>query len=176
MGTAGSNADRGRRHYDIHDPASRSGVYVRRPFLWSGRNAGGRYAAAASGATPCLQEGGCARSHSPERPPNRGDRGCLPTRRLTSQCSRPRLTLLAPAADRGRWPAMACTMSRSVIVTRWEEQMTRNSFTRGVVLATLAVLGTVGAAAAQPGFPATSFLTPAQATWESTRKIGRAHV
>ena len=38
--------------------------------------------------------------------------------------------------------------------------MTGNSFTRGVVLATLAMLGTVGAAAAQPGFPATSFLTP----------------
>ena len=49
--------------------------------------------------------------------------------------------------------------------------MTRNSFTHGVVLATLAILGTVGAAAAQPGFPATSFLTPAKATWESTRNL-----
>jgi uncharacterized damage-inducible protein DinB len=49
--------------------------------------------------------------------------------------------------------------------------MTRNSFTHGVVLATLAILGTVGAAAAQPAFPATSFLTPAQATWESTRNL-----
>ena len=49
--------------------------------------------------------------------------------------------------------------------------MIRNSFTRGVVLATLAIFGTVGAAAAQPGFPATSFLTPAKATWESTRNL-----
>jgi uncharacterized damage-inducible protein DinB len=49
--------------------------------------------------------------------------------------------------------------------------MTRNSFTRSVVLTTLAILGTVGAAAAQPGFPATSFLTPAKATWESTRNL-----
>jgi uncharacterized damage-inducible protein DinB len=55
--------------------------------------------------------------------------------------------------------------------------MTRNSFTRGVVLATLAMLGTVGAAAAQqPGFPATSFLTPAKATWESTRNLVTAIV
>jgi len=49
--------------------------------------------------------------------------------------------------------------------------MTRNSFTHGVVLATLAILGTVGAAAAQPGFPATSFLTSAKATWECTRDL-----
>ena len=41
--------------------------------------------------------------------------------------------------------------------------MIRNSFTCGVVLAALAMLGTVGAAAAQPGFPATSFLAPAKA-------------
>jgi uncharacterized damage-inducible protein DinB len=49
--------------------------------------------------------------------------------------------------------------------------MTRNSFTRSVVAATLAILGIVGAAAAQSGFPATSFLTPAKATWESTRNL-----
>src|SRR5438552_18028907 len=49
--------------------------------------------------------------------------------------------------------------------------MTRNSFTRSVVAAALAILGIVGAAAAQPGFPATSFLTPAKATWESTRDL-----
>ena len=49
--------------------------------------------------------------------------------------------------------------------------MTRNSFTRSVVAASLAILGTVGAAAAQPGFPATSFLRPAKATWESTRNL-----
>src|SRR5207244_3154464 len=54
---------------------------------------------------------------------------------------------------------------------RREEQMTRNSFTRGVVVLVLAILGTAGAAAAQPGFPATSFLTPAKATWESTRNL-----
>jgi len=49
--------------------------------------------------------------------------------------------------------------------------MTRNSFTRSVVAAVLAILGTVGAAAAQPSFPPTSFLTPAKATWESTRNL-----
>ena len=49
--------------------------------------------------------------------------------------------------------------------------MTHNAFTRGVVVATLAMLGTVGVAAAQPGFPATSFLTPAKVTWESTRNL-----
>jgi uncharacterized damage-inducible protein DinB len=49
--------------------------------------------------------------------------------------------------------------------------MTRNSFTRSVVAAALAILGIVGAAAAQPDFPATSFLTPAKATWESTRNL-----
>src|SRR3984893_10135838 len=49
--------------------------------------------------------------------------------------------------------------------------MTRNSFTHGVVLATLTILGTAGPAAPQPGFPATSFLTPAKATWESTRDL-----
>jgi len=49
--------------------------------------------------------------------------------------------------------------------------MTRNSFTRNVVVPVLAILGTVGAAAAQPSFPATSFLTPAKATWENTRNL-----
>src|SRR5215470_6025301 len=49
--------------------------------------------------------------------------------------------------------------------------MTRNSFTRSVVAAALAILGIVGAAAAQPSFPPTSFLTPAKATWESTRNL-----
>ena len=49
--------------------------------------------------------------------------------------------------------------------------MTRNSFTRGVVVLVLAILGTAGAAAAQPGFPATSFLTSAKTTWESTRNL-----
>ena len=48
--------------------------------------------------------------------------------------------------------------------------MTRNSFTRSVVVMAL-ILGTVGAAAAQPSFPPTSFLTPAKATWESTRSL-----
>ena len=49
--------------------------------------------------------------------------------------------------------------------------MTRNSFTRSVVVLALQILGTVGAAAAQPSFPPTSFLTPAKATWESTRNL-----
>src|SRR5215471_692143 len=49
--------------------------------------------------------------------------------------------------------------------------MTRNSFTRSVVAAALAILGIVGAAAAQPSFPATSFLTPVKAAWESTRNL-----
>jgi uncharacterized damage-inducible protein DinB len=48
--------------------------------------------------------------------------------------------------------------------------MTRNSFTRSVVVMAL-ILGTVGAAAAQPSFPPTSFLTPAKAMWESTRSL-----
>ncbi len=42
---------------------------------------------------------------------------------------------------------------------------------RGVVVAALAILSTAGAAPAQPSFPATSFLTPAKATWESTRNL-----
>ncbi len=49
--------------------------------------------------------------------------------------------------------------------------MTRNAFTHGVVLAALALLGNVGAAAAQPTFAATSFLTPVKATWDSTRNL-----
>ena len=49
--------------------------------------------------------------------------------------------------------------------------MTRSSFTRSVVVAALAMLGTAGAAAAQPSFPATSFLTPTKATWEATRNL-----
>ena len=49
--------------------------------------------------------------------------------------------------------------------------MTRNAFTYGVVLAALALLGNVGAVAAQPAFSATSFLTPAKATWDSTRNL-----
>ena len=49
--------------------------------------------------------------------------------------------------------------------------MIRNSFTRSVVVAALTTLGTAGAAAAQPSFPATSFLTPTKATWETTRNL-----
>jgi uncharacterized damage-inducible protein DinB len=49
--------------------------------------------------------------------------------------------------------------------------MTRNAFTYSVVLAALALLGNVSPVAAQPGFPATSFLTPAKATWDSTRNL-----
>jgi len=49
--------------------------------------------------------------------------------------------------------------------------MTWNLFTRSVVIVALSMLGTATAAAAQPSFPATSFLTPAKATWESTRDL-----
>jgi len=61
--------------------------------------------------------------------------------------------------------------------------MTKDAFTRSVVVAALALLWagpgmaqTPGgpapvAAAAQPSFPATSFLTPTKATWESTRTL-----
>ena len=49
--------------------------------------------------------------------------------------------------------------------------MTRNAFTRSVVVVVLSILGTAAAAAAQPSFPPTSFLTPAKATWESTRNL-----
>ena len=63
--------------------------------------------------------------------------------------------------------------------------MIKNSFRRSALVAVLALLGTspgfaqtpggpapaAGAAAAQPGFPATSFLTPVKATWDSTRSL-----
>jgi uncharacterized damage-inducible protein DinB len=49
--------------------------------------------------------------------------------------------------------------------------MTMNSFTNSVGVAVLGMLGTVGAAAAQPTVPATSFLTPVRTTWESTRNL-----
>ena len=63
--------------------------------------------------------------------------------------------------------------------------MTKDSFRRSVVVAVLALLGAspggaqtpggpapaAGAAAAQPSFPATSFLAPTKATWESTRNL-----
>jgi uncharacterized damage-inducible protein DinB len=49
--------------------------------------------------------------------------------------------------------------------------MTSNSFTRSVGVAALVILGTAGAAAAQSSFPATSFLTSAKATWDSTRTL-----
>jgi uncharacterized damage-inducible protein DinB len=49
--------------------------------------------------------------------------------------------------------------------------MTWNSFTRSVVVVALSILGTAAAAAAQGSFPPTSFLTPAKATWESTRNL-----
>jgi uncharacterized damage-inducible protein DinB len=49
--------------------------------------------------------------------------------------------------------------------------MTWNSFTRSVVVVALSILGTAAVAAAQPSVPPTSFLTPAKATWESTRNL-----
>ena len=49
--------------------------------------------------------------------------------------------------------------------------MTWNSFTRSVVVVALSILGTAAAAAAQPSFSPTSFLTPAKSTWESTRNL-----
>ena len=49
--------------------------------------------------------------------------------------------------------------------------MTWNSFTRSVVVVALSILGTAAAAAAQASVPPTSFLTPAKATWESTRNL-----
>src|SRR5215510_1606302 len=48
--------------------------------------------------------------------------------------------------------------------------MATRSFTRSVVAFALVVLGTVGSAAAQSA-PPTSFLTPAKATWDSTRDL-----
>ena len=64
--------------------------------------------------------------------------------------------------------------------------MTKDSFRRSVVVAVLVLLGTSpglaqtpgaaapaagGAVAAPASFPATSFLTPTKATWESTRTL-----
>jgi uncharacterized damage-inducible protein DinB len=61
--------------------------------------------------------------------------------------------------------------------------MIKNAFTRSAVVAALALLWASpgmaqtpsgpapGAAAAQPRFPAASFLTPTKATWESTRTL-----
>ncbi len=53
--------------------------------------------------------------------------------------------------------------------------MTTHSFRRSVLVAVLAVLGAspvlAQTPAAQPGFPATSFLAPAKATWDSTRTL-----
>jgi uncharacterized damage-inducible protein DinB len=48
--------------------------------------------------------------------------------------------------------------------------MTTHSFRRSVLVAVLAVLG-ASPSAAQSSFPATSFLTPTKATWESTRTL-----
>jgi hypothetical protein len=59
--------------------------------------------------------------------------------------------------------------------------MTKDAFTRSVVVAALALLwagpgmaqtpGSPAPVAAQLRFPATSFLTPTKATWESTRTL-----
>ena len=64
--------------------------------------------------------------------------------------------------------------------------MSKDSFRRSVVVTVLVLLGTTpglaqtpgggapaagGPVAAQPSFPATSFLTPTKATWESTRNL-----
>src|SRR5262249_55302798 len=58
--------------------------------------------------------------------------------------------------------------------------MSKNAFVRGVVIVAIAVLWASpgmaqtpsGAAASAPSkFPATSFLTPTKATWESTRNL-----
>ena len=49
--------------------------------------------------------------------------------------------------------------------------MIRNPFTPSLAAVALAILGTAGVAAAQPSLPATSFLTPVKATWESTRSL-----
>lgn len=49
--------------------------------------------------------------------------------------------------------------------------MTWNSVTHSVVVVAFSILGTAAAAAAQPSFPPTSFLTSAKATWESTRNL-----
>ena len=50
--------------------------------------------------------------------------------------------------------------------------MIMNSFRRSALVAVLAVLGAGPAfAQTQPSFPATSFLTPTKATWDSTRNL-----
>ena len=59
--------------------------------------------------------------------------------------------------------------------------MIKDAFTRSIVVAKLALLwaspgmaqtpSTPAPPAAQPSFPATSFLTPTKATWESTRAL-----
>ena len=49
--------------------------------------------------------------------------------------------------------------------------MMRDSFTRSVVVAALVLLGASPAFAQTPSFPATSFLTPTKATWDSTRSL-----
>jgi len=49
--------------------------------------------------------------------------------------------------------------------------MIRNPFTPSLAAVALAILGTAGVAAAQPSLPATSFLTPVKATWESTPSL-----
>ena len=49
--------------------------------------------------------------------------------------------------------------------------MTKDAFTRSVVVAALALLWASPGMAQTPGFPATSFLTPTKATWESTRTL-----
>ena len=49
--------------------------------------------------------------------------------------------------------------------------MTKDSFRWSVVVTVLVLLGTNPALAQTPSFPATSFLTPTKATWESTRTL-----
>lgn len=49
--------------------------------------------------------------------------------------------------------------------------MTSQWLTRSVLVAALALLGASPALAQTPSFPPTSFLTPAKATWESTRNL-----
>ena len=49
--------------------------------------------------------------------------------------------------------------------------MTKDAFTRSVVVAALALLWASPGMAQTPSFPATSFLAPTKATWESTRTL-----
>jgi len=49
--------------------------------------------------------------------------------------------------------------------------MTKDAFTRSVIVAALALLWASPGMAQTPSFPATSFLTPTKATWESTRTL-----